>query len=542
MINQQNSNNVNQMAKVQHYNYHSHPYHHPQHFNGGTNNTNTPNQQPVPHHHPYTHNGPGAWNTVNPSNTNNTPNQQVSITIPNMTTFQTQPNIMIPPLNQMTFTGFNNATTTNNPSTPSSAGLPIYYSSVLPSTSTNQFSNYQTQNYPSTNVYPVPNFILPPVVQPPYNTATTNNNMLQQMMALNQNGQTYQGLQQQGYLQQPMQQAPNPTQSKPFHSKTNSCDDTIVIVDDDDDDDEEVQIVDDSVMLGQNGIGFQQTGGRIMSTRKISREESERPVYKLSMHLLKTYKHINNVYYAEKRKREQLLQQQQQQHQQQLQLLQQRQQQQFLLQQQQQFLQQQQQQLQQQQQQQQHHQIVPYPQQVFNEGYDDENGNYIAQINEELDSRYLVQEMMGKGSFGVVVKAFDRVSQEQVAVKIIKNKQQFYNQAKIEIQILQDLNSKDKYNKYNVGKSSYFAFFLTLLVQFKQHFQWRNHLCIVFELLSYNLYDLLKYTSFRGVSLNLIRKFAQQLLYTLHFLSRPEVNIIHCDLKVCFYTHNNNIL
>ena len=60
---------------------------------------------------------------------------------------------------------------------------------------------------------------------------------------------------------------------------------------------------------------------------------------------------------------------------------------------------------------------------------------------------------------------------------------------------------------------------------------WRNHLCLVFELLSYNLYDLLRNTSFRGVSLNLTRKFAQQIAKALLFLSWPELKIIHCDLK-----------
>lgn len=50
---------------------------------------------------------------------------------------------------------------------------------------------------------------------------------------------------------------------------------------------------------------------------------------------------------------------------------------------------------------------------------------------------------------------------------------------------------------------------------------WRNHLCLVFELLSYNLYDLLRNTNFRGVSLNLTRKFAQQLCTALLFLSQP---------------------
>lgn len=56
-------------------------------------------------------------------------------------------------------------------------------------------------------------------------------------------------------------------------------------------------------------------------------------------------------------------------------------------------------------------------------------------------------------------------------------------------------------------------------------------MCLVFELLSYNLYDLLRNTNFRGVSLNLTRKFGQQLAGTLVFLSSPDLKIIHCDLK-----------
>ncbi|KAL0487684.1 hypothetical protein AKO1_008749 [Acrasis kona] len=323
-------------------------------------------------------------------------------------------------------------------------------------------------------------------------------------------------------------------------------DDTIVYVDDDDDDadDGASQEDHDAFFDLREEIGFQQTDGRLIQARKLAddrllrRDESERPVYKLSVHLLKTYKNINTVYYTEKRKREQITQQQQQQ---QLQLLQKQhaQQQQFIMQQ---HAQQQQQQQQQQRyiqlqaqqaaQQQVQQRLIEYTKPIHNNGYDDEQGNYIVQLNEEMDGRYTVQESMGKGSFGVVVKAFDRVNQELVAVKIIKNKNTFYAQAKIEIQILQDLNAKDKNNKYNI-------------VQFKQMFQWRNHLCIVFELLSYNLYDLLKYTQFRGVSLTLIRKFAQQLLYTLHFLSRPEVNVIHCDLKpenILLKNHRKSII
>lgn len=49
-------------------------------------------------------------------------------------------------------------------------------------------------------------------------------------------------------------------------------------------------------------------------------------------------------------------------------------------------------------------------------------------------------------------------------------------------------------------------------VKVHETFVYRNHQCIVFELLSYNLYELLRNTSYRGVSLNLVRKFARQIL------------------------------
>lgn len=70
---------------------------------------------------------------------------------------------------------------------------------------------------------------------------------------------------------------------------------------------------------------------------------------------------------------------------------------------------------------------------------------------------------------------------------------------------------------------------------------WRNHLCLVFELLSYNLYDLLRNTNFRGVSLNLTRKFAQQLCTALLFLSNPgktsltNSHNLHKLIPICLF-------
>jgi dual specificity tyrosine-phosphorylation-regulated kinase 1 len=96
-----------------------------------------------------------------------------------------------------------------------------------------------------------------------------------------------------------------------------------------------------------------------------------------------------------------------------------------------------------------------------------------------------------------VVKAYDHEEACHVAIKIIKNKKPFLHQAQIEVRLLELMNRTDTGDKFHV-------------VKLKHHFMWRNHLCLVFELLSYNLYDLLRNTNFRGVSLNLTRKFAQQ--------------------------------
>lgn len=157
-------------------------------------------------------------------------------------------------------------------------------------------------------------------------------------------------------------------------------------------------------------------------------------------------------------------------------------------------------------------------QQDLEEDCDDENHDYIIRIGEVFNYRYRIESSIGKGSFGQVAKAFDMVDEENVAIKIIKNKKAFHDQAQIEIRLLELMNNHNSEGRYYV-------------VQLKNHFVWRKHLCLVFELLSYNLYDLLRNTNFRGVSLNLTRKFGQQLAATLLFLSAPDLNIIHCDLK-----------
>jgi len=154
-----------------------------------------------------------------------------------------------------------------------------------------------------------------------------------------------------------------------------------------------------------------------------------------------------------------------------------------------------------------------------NNGWDDDNYDYIISSGELFyNDRYRIKERIGKGSFGQVVRAADLERDVDVAIKIIKSKKPFLMQAKTEIELLNHLNEKDPDDQHNI-------------VRLLTSFMYRNHQCLVFEMLSLNLYELLKNTQFGGVSLNLIRKFSKQVLKALLFLARKDVDVIHCDLK-----------
>lgn len=200
------------------------------------------------------------------------------------------------------------------------------------------------------------------------------------------------------------------------------------------------------------------------------RDSTTRPVYKLSIKLIETYKHINKVYYEAKAQR---LKEQKD---------------------------------------------TGNRTGVHNDGYDDANYDYILGTDEIFADRYIIKHKMGKGSFGQVVCAYDQVLKCEVAVKIIKSRKPFLVQAQTEIELLNKILEQDEKDECNV-------------VRLLNHFVYRNHQCLVFEILSFNLYELLKNTKFRGVSLNLTRKFSRYLLVALELLASPEVNIIHCDLK-----------
>jgi dual specificity tyrosine-phosphorylation-regulated kinase 2/3/4 len=74
-----------------------------------------------------------------------------------------------------------------------------------------------------------------------------------------------------------------------------------------------------------------------------------------------------------------------------------------------------------------------------NFGYDDERGDYSIVPGDHLSYRYEIIDVLGKGSFGQVVRCIDHKTGVLVAVKIIRNKKRFHQQALVEVNILQKL-------------------------------------------------------------------------------------------------------
>ena len=75
-------------------------------------------------------------------------------------------------------------------------------------------------------------------------------------------------------------------------------------------------------------------------------------------------------------------------------------------------------------------------------GYDDERGDYNVVDHDQLAYRYEVLGILGKGSFGQVLKCSDHKHKVLRAVKMIRNKRRFHQQALVEVKILEHLRDK----------------------------------------------------------------------------------------------------
>ncbi|KAK2952812.1 putative serine/threonine protein kinase [Blattamonas nauphoetae] len=161
-----------------------------------------------------------------------------------------------------------------------------------------------------------------------------------------------------------------------------------------------------------------------------------------------------------------------------------------------------------------------------NGGKDNRNGDYIVHVGDIIaatDSmgnlrgrRYLVESLLGAGSFGQVLRCVQKDSYQVFAVKVIKNLPAYTRQAAVENRVLSDLLIADPNDDYHM---------LRLVEQFTFH----GHFCFVTDLLGLDLYATLKQHRFKGFSLNLISKMTKQILECL--CVTKEIGLIHSDLK-----------
>ncbi|KAK4376947.1 hypothetical protein RND71_003243 [Anisodus tanguticus] len=146
---------------------------------------------------------------------------------------------------------------------------------------------------------------------------------------------------------------------------------------------------------------------------------------------------------------------------------------------------------------------------------DDKDGHYMFELGENLTTRYKILKKIGEGTFGQVLECWDREPKEFVAIKIIRSIKKYREAAMVEVDVLQLL------GRYDRGGSR--------CVQLRNWFDYRNHICLVFEKLGPSLFDFLRKNSYHAFPVDLVRETGKQLLECIAFMH--DMRLIHTDLK-----------
>ena len=117
---------------------------------------------------------------------------------------------------------------------------------------------------------------------------------------------------------------------------------------------------------------------------------------------------------------------------------------------------------------------------INNHGFDTQKGFYQVIEGDHLAFRYETLKELGRGTFGAVVECKDHKTGRTVAVKITKNQALAGPESFMrEVQLLELVNQVQSPHNYRI-------------IRLEHSFRFRQHLCLVFEMLSDDLYQELK--------------------------------------------------
>jgi serine/threonine protein kinase len=142
---------------------------------------------------------------------------------------------------------------------------------------------------------------------------------------------------------------------------------------------------------------------------------------------------------------------------------------------------------------------------------------------------------IGQGTFGKVVAAIDLETDKRVAVKIVRKDHADYEDAKLEAEILMQLQT------ISSGSEN-------LCIRILEWFDYHGHLCLVFNLLGHSIYEFLRRNHYQPFPMKDVQKIAYQLCKAVKFCHdnglahtdlKPE-NILFVDSRLEITEHRNN--
>jgi dual-specificity kinase len=114
------------------------------------------------------------------------------------------------------------------------------------------------------------------------------------------------------------------------------------------------------------------------------------------------------------------------------------------------------------------------------------------------DNADKILKLLGQGTFGKVVEAYDKKKGTKCAIKVIRSVPKYRDASRIELRVLSTLASNDRHNANRC-------------IHLRDCFDFRNHICIVTDLYGQSVFDFLKANSFVPFPSSHIQKFAKQL-------------------------------